>query len=138
MQIIPLTQDPAQELSVTLDGTKYDLFVRYNSRGGYWTFDIYRKDVLALAGVKIALGADLVHQYALQIDGQDFGALVAHDLSGRSEDANEIEDLAERVELLYLTPQERDDFASEAQAIANEVEPLIAQAAQVPSFLVRY
>ncbi len=138
MQIIPLTQDPAQETRVTLDGTKYDIFVRYNSRGGYWSFDIYRKDAVALAGVKIALGADLVHQYALQIDGQDFGALVAHDLSGQGVDANELEDLGERVELLYLTPQERDDFAAEAEAIASEVEPLIAQAARAPSYLVHY
>ncbi|MDA9008638.1 hypothetical protein N9K16_01615 [Alphaproteobacteria bacterium] len=138
MQIIPLTQDPAQEMRVTLDGTKYDIFVRYNSRGGYWSFDLYRKDVLALAGVKIALGADLVHQYALQIDGIDFGALVAHDLSGTGVDANELEDLGERVELLYLTPQERDDFASEAAAIAGEVEPLIALAARAPSYLLLY
>ena len=70
--------------------------------------------------------------------GEDFGALVAHDLSGSGRDAERLEDLGERVELLYLTPAERDAFALEAEALAGEVAPLISVAAQAPSWLVPY
>ncbi len=138
MQIIPLSQEPAQEMRLTLNGTKFDIYVRYNTRGQYWSFDLYRKDILVLAGIKIALGADLVHQYALQIDGVDFGALVAHDLSGYGRDAEQLKDLGERVELIYLTPDERDEFAEAAEELAKQVEPLVTLGVQPPPYLMSY
>jgi hypothetical protein len=99
---IPLTADPAQNFTTQLGAVKYYLEVKYNSRSGVWTLDLYddaTRAVIAL-GLPIVLGQDLLEPYNFGI-----GSLVAIDLNATSTDAG-ADDLGTRVALFWTSPDE--------------------------------
>lgn len=99
---IPLTADPAQNFTTQLGEIKYYFEVKFNSRNGVWTLDMYddvTRAVIAL-GLPIVLGQDLLEPYNLGI-----GSLAALDLNATSTDAG-ADDLGTRVALFWTSPDE--------------------------------
>lgn len=99
---LPLTPDPSQRFTVQLGRVKYELYVKFNSRSGVWTFDlaIVNTKAVLLQSVPIVLGADLLLPYNF-----DLGRLIAVDTSNRSRDAA-AEDLGTRVKLVWFSVEE--------------------------------
>ena len=63
MNIIPLSNDPSQALSTSIDETIYNFNIKWNSLGKYWTMDIFNDEV-DHKGIKLVSGIDLVQKYA--------------------------------------------------------------------------
>lgn len=102
MQVLPLTSDPANTITVALNGTKYDVFTRYNEQA-FWTLDLMRKSdgVTLVAGEPILLGFDILGPFARL----GIGGLIATDLGGTDTEAGP-DDLGSRVIVTYFTPGE--------------------------------
>lgn len=102
---LPLSSDPVQSFTCQLDDIKLYFEVKFNSRAGIWTIDIYddaTRDAILL-GAPIVLGQDLFDPYNLP-----YGALVAQDKTGQGKDAT-ADDLGSRVALYWVSADE--DFA---------------------------
>jgi hypothetical protein len=67
---LPVAEDtPYQSFSVKLEGSIYQVRLRYNSRAGHWALDL--ADAVGaplVSGIAIRLGVDLLVQYS----GDDF------------------------------------------------------------------
>ena len=99
---LPLTSDPAQTFTAQLGRAKYIFDVKFNSRSGVWTFDLFdaTTKTAMLTSIPIVLGVDLLWPYNLGV-----GRLIAADTSRRSTDAGP-EDLGNRVRLFWYSPEE--------------------------------
>ncbi|MDQ7745452.1 phage baseplate plug family protein [Hydrogenophaga pseudoflava] len=99
---LPLTSDPAQSFTVQLGRSKYLFDVKFNSRSGVWTFDLFdaATKVAMLASIPIALGVDMLWPYNLGI-----GRLIAGDSSNRGRDAGS-DDLGQRLKVFWFSPEE--------------------------------
>jgi hypothetical protein len=99
---LPLTSDPAQDFVINLGGQQWELYVRYNDRGSFWTMDIteYNSQTSLVTGMPILLGADLLAPYIL-----NNGAMVATDTNGLGQDAGP-DDLGTRVIVFWYSPDE--------------------------------
>lgn len=102
MQIIPLTSDYDQSLTVQLGDAKYELAVAWNERNKIWTFDLTLDpdQELLVAGVPMLIGQDMLSPYAL---GR--GGLVMTDLGAKNTDAGP-EDLGDRVIMTWFSVEE--------------------------------
>lgn len=102
---LPLTSDPVQTFTTQLGDTKYDFYVRFNDRAGYWTTDItdtYSQTKL-ISGMPLLLGCDLLDPYLLMA-----GRMMVYDELGTSTDAGDPDtgDLGSRVNVYWFTPDE--------------------------------
>ena len=106
MQKLPVTSDPAQQMTCTLGGTAYDIFVKWNDVREVWSLDVADSVTGAVLAVGIPLlcGADVLAGFALGI-----GSMFCFDMSGAGIDAGDPDsgDLGTRVLVAYLTPAER-------------------------------
>lgn len=93
---LPVTSEPAQQFTILLGTQKWDLYVRYNDRGNFWTMDIMddATQTSLITGMPLLLGCDLLEPYNL-----DNGAMIAYDTTGSGADAGP-DDLGDRV-LIY-------------------------------------
>lgn len=64
---IPLTSDPEQNFTITLNGTNYGIRVILNSRTGLWTINFSIDEVPLVNGVGLVGGVDILSQYNLDI-----------------------------------------------------------------------
>lgn len=64
---IPLTNDPEQLFSITLNGEVYDCRVMLNYRGQFWTITISQEEVELITGVPLLGGVDIFEQYNIPI-----------------------------------------------------------------------
>jgi uncharacterized phage-like protein YoqJ len=104
MIVVPLTSDPCQVVTITLDGTEYDLIVKWNEARQSWSMDVLRRaDQVYLAmGVSLFLGVDLLSGFGVQI-----GNFFMIDESEQGIDATSDDgDLGGRVKLYYFAPGE--------------------------------
>jgi len=61
---IPVAATAYQSFSVQLDGSVYRMRIRYNSRSGVWTLDLFDSAEQALlCGLALRTGIDLLDQY---------------------------------------------------------------------------
>lgn len=99
---LPLTSDPAQTFTAQLGRVKYIFDVKFNSRSGVWTFDLFdaSSKAVMLASIPIVLGVDMLWPYNLGI-----GRLIAADASNRSLDAGP-DDLGTRVKVFWYSTEE--------------------------------
>jgi len=78
---IPFKDYPSFVERVVLDGTPYRLRFRWNTTGQFWTLQILTAaGVVILAGIKIVLDYELIHDYAWM--GGPPGELYAVDPTG--------------------------------------------------------
>ena len=63
---LPISHDtPHQSFSVQLDGSVYQIRLRYNSRAGHWAMDLADAGGNPLTvGIAVRLGVDLLAQYS--------------------------------------------------------------------------
>ena len=63
---LPIAHDtPHQSFSVQLDGSVYQVRLRYNSRAGHWAMDLADAGGNPLTvGIAVRLGVDLLAQYS--------------------------------------------------------------------------
>lgn len=99
---LPISSDPAQSFTCQLGATKYYFVVRYNSRNGVWTLDLYNDATRAaiLLGLALLTGSDLLEPYNLGI-----GRLLVVDGEGRGRDAG-ADDMGGRVTVNWISPDE--------------------------------
>ena len=102
---LPVTSDPAQDFVINLGTQKWEMYVRYNDRGGFWTMDItdYNSQTSLVTGMPIVLGCDLLAPYTL-----GNGSMLAYDTTGSGTDAGP-DDLGTRVVLYWVSA---DDVAT--------------------------
>jgi hypothetical protein len=117
--IVPFTSDDsAYTFECPLNGISYRFDVRWNTRGGFWLFDLYRAsdDTLLVAGVPILLGGNLLGAYRYL----GIGGLFAVDMGSSTQNGsvNDVatnvlvssdagaDDLGSRVKVFYYTPDE--------------------------------
>lgn len=99
---LPLSSAPAQSFTTQLGDKKFYIEVKFNSRNGVWTLDLYddaSREALLL-GLPILLGVDLLDAYNLP-----YGGLIAIDRTGQGKDAG-ADDLGSRVALYWVSPDE--------------------------------
>jgi hypothetical protein len=62
---LPIAEDtPHQSFSVQLEGTVYQVRLRYNTRAGHWALGLAdAAGIVLLSGVAVRLGVDLLSQY---------------------------------------------------------------------------
>ncbi len=104
MIVIPLTSDPCQVVTVTLDSVEYDLTVKWGELRQRWSLDILRRDDQAslVRGLALVLGVDI-----LAARGLDIGQLYMVDESAQGAEATSADgDLGGRVKLFYFSPGE--------------------------------
>mgnify|MGYP001206663287 CR=1 FL=1 len=70
MRDIPLTTEPNQEFTVSLDGLRYTL--RFKEANGVMAVDVKVNDLVLLTGGRVAAGAFLIPYPYLQGDGGNF------------------------------------------------------------------
>lgn len=99
---IPVTSDPAQDFVINLGTAKWELYVRFNDRGSFWTMDItdYNSQTALVTGMPLLLGCDLIAPYNL-----NNGSLIMYDATGSSKDAGP-DDLGSRVFLYWFSADE--------------------------------
>ena len=99
IQIIPVSSEPNQEFSVTLDNVQYFFRLMYNERSVLWTLDILNSaKTLILGGVVLRVQYSLLQQYSN--DGLPQGRLFVIDQSGDGLDPT-ADDLGDRVVFAY-------------------------------------
>lgn len=99
---LPLTSDPVQDFTINLGGQQWELLIRFNDRGQFWTMDItdYNSQAALVLGIPILLGCDLLAPYIL-----GNGAMAAVDTNGLGQDAGP-DDLGTRVLVYWYSPDE--------------------------------
>ena len=99
---LPLSSAPAQSFTTQLGDRKFYFEVRYNSRNGVWTLDMFddASREAIFSGLAIVLGVDLLDPYNF-----DLGALIAQDKTGQGKDAT-ADDLGSRVALYWVSNDE--------------------------------
>lgn len=98
---IPLTAEPDQTFSLSLNGQQYTFTVRYNSRYGIWVMDISQGGTLILAGIGLLAGVDIYQQFPeLPIKNAYVVDLENHHLDASADN------LGSRVKLFILTEEE--------------------------------
>ena len=104
MKRIPITTGtPAQEFSITLNGTSYNMTAKWNSRASFWTLDIADENKIAIVnGVTLKTGSDLLSPYNFGI-----GGLYVYNASDTEQEAT-LETIGVDAVLVYLTPEEND------------------------------
>jgi hypothetical protein len=110
---IPISSDAANfDIQVTLEEVTYTLEFRWNVRLGAWFMNILDAEGVTMlrAGTRVVVNWPL---NAYGANRQPPGALVAVDTTQRGEDPG-LDDLGERVQLIYVTTDELEEAASEA------------------------
>lgn len=100
---IPLTSDPSQTFTTTLEGQVYGFRVIYNTRYedlGVWTFTLEQNSQTILAGIPIVLGVDLLQQYPISLKN-----LYAVNIENKILDATK-DNLGSAVKLVLFTDEE--------------------------------
>lgn len=99
---LPITSDPAQTFTAQLGRVKYIFDLKFNSRSGVWTFDLFdaSSKTAMLVSIPIVLGVDMLWPYNLGM-----GRLIAADTSNRSRDAGP-DDLGTRVKVFWYSIEE--------------------------------
>lgn len=99
---LPLTNDLYYTFVSTLGDTTYDFTVRWNERGGFWTFDMVDNAAQKtwFTGLPILLGCDLFDPFNI-----GNGSMIAWDESGTLQDAG-YDDLGSRVNLYWFDNDE--------------------------------
>jgi hypothetical protein len=106
--LLPFTNTPAQQLTITLDSGTFDFYVRWNERAQNWNMSIGNPATQAtlVSNVPLLLGADLLSAYDLGI-----GYFIVYAEDGVQEDAA-FDDLGTRINVYYVS----DDLIAELQA----------------------
>ena len=103
---IPVFSDPSHSETVVVDGAKLQLGFDWNTRGEYWSMSISVANIVALASVKLCLGAPLIQNY--RIPSLPSGEFVVFDPSFEKSGIDK-DDFADGVVyLVYLTEDEVD------------------------------
>lgn len=74
---IPLTADPEQNFTITLNDTNYGIRVILNSRTGLWAMNFSVDEVPLVSGVGLVGGVDILSQYNLDISNMFIVNLVS-------------------------------------------------------------
>lgn len=104
MILIPLTSDPCQTQTCTLNGVDYDLTVKWGDVRGAWTLDLASRDdgTMLASGATLQLGCDILDGFALGI-----GSLILLDTTGGDVPPTDDDgDLGTRCKLFYFSPDE--------------------------------
>jgi hypothetical protein len=117
--LVPFTaDDSAYTFECALNGVSYRFDVRWNERGLFWAFDLYRgsDDTLIVAGLPILLGDDILGAYRYLGIGGLFAVDMNADQQRGSPNDDTVnvlvsadagaEDLGTRVKVFYYTPAE--------------------------------
>lgn len=101
MRIVPIdTSFAATTQEVVLDNVLLKLAAHWNTRGGFWSIDIYdSSDAPIVLGLKMALGTGLLNRYASAKLPR--GELVLVDTTGALDTVG-YEDLGSIVHLVYM------------------------------------
>jgi len=83
---LPVRSDvPAYSFQIELDSVLFSLRFSYNARAGYWTFDIYDANELAiLLGIRIITGWLLTDRFVM--DNLPKGDFFVFDTTGKNTD----------------------------------------------------
>lgn len=97
---LPVRSDlAAYSFLIELEGAKYTLRFRYNTRGAYWSMDIATsEDIDVVNGIPIQVNVDLTSRF----DRSDLppGAILAYDESGNAAEPTR-DNFGQTVKLLY-------------------------------------
>ena len=94
--------DEAHRFEVELDGSVYDLSLRWNTRESFWYLDVLRNGVAVLVGVKVVHASDVLAQFGhLGVTGDlPPGVFKVLDVNGADADPSS-STLGDSVLLLY-------------------------------------
>ena len=100
--VLPLTNDPVQQVVTTLGDITYQLYLRWNDRASFWTMDItdYNSQTPLITGMPLLLGCDLWDAFAM-----NNGSLIVWDESGSGVDAS-YDDLGSRINVYWFSADE--------------------------------
>lgn len=94
---LPLSNEPEQSFSTSINKVRYDIRVAYNVRMQSWTMNLSNPDGVLLTGLVLNSGVDLLHPYNFGI-----GELYALNLENFSLDATE-SGFGDKMKLLLIT-----------------------------------
>lgn len=97
---IPLTNSPAQEFSIEIDGVVYQCRAYYNTRQAIWLLDINDENDVDIKGIGLVGGADVFRQHSIPIRN----AYVVN-IEGSFNDAT-VDNLGSGVILVLITEDE--------------------------------
>jgi len=104
MIIIPFQESPSFTQEITIDGVVYMFEFNWNSRGEFWSMDVFDRDQLPLVlGVRMVIFHELIQQYVDK--GLPPGELYIIDPSGDMNEVNK-DDLLTRAYILYFGEDE--------------------------------
>ncbi len=100
-RVIPINPGvPHQSMQVDLDGVKFNLTLHWNEREGAWYFDLLdASNVPLLMGTKLVINVPLLRR--MSTETKPPGEIVALDPSGNEGADPGLDDLGERVLLVY-------------------------------------
>lgn len=109
---LPVTSDPGQDFVIQLGSAKWELYIRWNDRSGFWTMDIteYNSQTNIVSGVPLLLGCDILVPYSL-----GNGSLFAYDETGSGQDAG-YDDLGSRINLYWFSQDEIDAITATSES----------------------
>jgi hypothetical protein len=98
---IPLIKSvPEFSENVAILGKYYTFKFKWNTRGEYWTFDLFEQDVAIVTGIKFVLGGNMTqHLRSVEIPALGF---ITFDAAGTGEKPG-FHDLNDRIFLELLT-----------------------------------
>ena len=97
--------DPWISFSTTLEGAVYGLEFSWNTRDERWYLSVYDDSGTALAaGVAVVIDFSLLTRFSNP--ALPPGALMALDTTGNQQEISAMEDLGQRVQLIYLSAAE--------------------------------
>lgn len=100
MQIIPFKENAAWRAQITLSGTIFNFYFRWNALNQYWVMNISdRNENPILLGVKIVTNYDLTSQFSA-VPGMPKGDIVCQNIIGLW-DAIKRFDMGQTTELIY-------------------------------------